>query len=318
MRIVIVGPGALGSLLTARFYIRQQECKNTADNDIHSLVLLDYRPERAQFLREKGLILEEGDDETLYWPEISTSPDICEKCDVIFFCVKATAVQPALQKIRPFLSRRQLLVAMQNGIGHLETVSSAGCPAAVGITSEGATLVRPGHIRFGGKGLTRLGLLTGHPDNEQKLSTIVALINSAGMKAELTSDPHKHIWAKLFVNIGINPLTALYGCRNGELLDNPSALDKLKAAVREAEAVAKAKGIPVYSDPVAATLSVCRSTFHNTSSMLQDVQQKRQTEIDSINGAVAAEGKKLGIATPVNAELVSRIKELEAKYAEKS
>ena len=136
------------------------------------------------------------------------------------------------------------------------------------------------------------------------------------MQAEVTDSPLKYVWAKLFINVGINALTAIHGCRNGELLDKPEIKVTMEKAVREAEQVARKKGIQIDADPVVAMFSVCRTTAENTSSMLQDVQKRRLTEIDAINGAIVAEGEALGIPTPVNIELVRRVKELESSYSQ--
>lgn len=317
MRIVIVGPGALGSLLTARFFLYRQD-SGGAGNDIVSLHLLDYRRERGENLRKYGLLFEEGERSFLCTPEVTVDPEVCAHSDVLFFCVKSNAVPSALAGITPHLSRNTLLLAMQNGISHLDAVAAAPCPAGVGITSEGATLLRPGHVRHGGRGLTRLGLLTGHSrESESILRKTASLLDSAGMKTVVTGNPLQHVWAKLFVNVGINALTALHGCRNGELLASPPAREIMEKAVNEAETIARARGILVEADPVAATVAVCRKTAGNISSMLQDVQQKRRTEIDAINGAIVAEGMKLGIPAPVNAELVRQVKELEASYVQR-
>ena len=314
MRIVIVGPGALGSLLAARLFLLYQENSRTG-NDYPFLHLLDYRPERAEFLHSRGLLFEEGERKVLCHPHVTVDPGVCRTGDVLFFCVKSTAVASALARVTPYLSSRTLLIAMQNGIGHLDAISHSPCATGVGITSEGATLIGPGHVCYGGRGVTRLGLLSSRSDSSDKaLENIIALFNAAGMTAERTVEPLKDIWAKLFINIGINALTAIHGCRNGELLNSPSTRKSIEKAVREAEMVAVAKNIPIDADPVQATFAVCKATQHNISSMLQDVLQKRLTEIDAINGAIVATGSELGIATPVNTELVRQVKELEASY----
>ena len=90
--------------------------------------------------------------------------------------------------------------------------------------------------------------------------------------------------------------------------------EKLAAAVREGENVARGRGIQLPADPLAMTLDVCRKTAQNFSSMLQDVTNRRITEIDAINGAIADAGRKLGIPTPVNDELVRQVKEIEQAY----
>ena len=85
-------------------------------------------------------------------------------------------------------------------------------------------------------------------------------------------------------------------------------------AVAEGEAVARALGIHLIEDPLALTLEVCRKTGQNLSSMLQDVNNRRPTEIDSINGEISAAGRKLGIPTPVNDELIRKVKDIELAY----
>jgi 2-dehydropantoate 2-reductase len=109
-------------------------------------------------------------------------------------------------------------------------------------------------------------------------------------------------------------LTAIHGCPNGKLLESAETKDELAAAVREGEAVARALGIEMIGDPLAMTLDVCSKTARNLSSMLQDVNNKRLTEIESINGAIVASGKNLGIPTPVNDELVRKVREMEQSY----
>jgi len=101
---------------------------------------------------------------------------------------------------------------------------------------------------------------------------------------------------------------------NGKLLESAAIKDELTAAVREGEAVARALGIELTGDPLEMTLDVCSKTAQNLSSMLQDVNNRRFTEIDSINGAIVAAGRNLGIPTPVNSELVHKVKEIEQTF----
>ncbi len=131
---------------------------------------------------------------------------------------------------------------------------------------------------------------------------------------EITDNPLTYIWAKLFVNVGINALSAIHLCPNGQLLESDSVKQLMEKAVREAELIARAKEIQVEGDPVAETFKVCALTAQNISSMHQDVLQKRPTEIDAINGAIVNEGERMGIATPVNAELVREIRQIEESY----
>ena len=314
MRFVIVGPGALGSLLAARLCLQSREEKRTG-NDLHQVCLFDYKPDRAETLNKDGLNLEEGGQVFHCQPAVTADPEVISRTDVLFFCVKATAVTNALSLITPYLSSSTLFLAMQNGIGHLDNVASVNCLGGVGITTEGATLARPGHVRHGGKGITWIGMLfSDRQGAHQLLEKTAEVLNMAGLSTRVTSEPLKYIWAKLFVNVGINALSALHRCPNGQLIESPSITHLMEKAVREAESVARVKGIPVEGDPVQETFKVCTMTKNNISSMYQDILRRRLTEIDAINGAVVVEGERYGIATPVNIELVRQIKRFEASF----
>jgi 2-dehydropantoate 2-reductase len=236
---------------------------------------------------------------------------------VVLLCVKSYDVASGLNQAASLLGTDTLLLALQNGIAHLELVDgrAGDCLSAVGVTALGATLLAPGHVRHGGSGLTRVGFL--HRPTRYgaaRLKAMAALLNGAGLATEIVADIRGQVWAKLLVNVGINGLTAIQGCRNGGLLDLPEVMDQLAAAVREAEAVARALGIRIVADPVTATLDVCRATRDNISSMLQDIRHKRPTEIDAINGAVVELGRHLHIPVPVNELLVRQVKEIEGSY----
>jgi len=318
MHIVIVGPGALGSLLTARIALFiEQNWANGAGKDLPELLLLDHRRERADTIRKSGLLFEEKGQSTLCRVRVESDPELCRGGDVLFLCVKAAAVTGALERLAPHVSPDALLLAMQNGIGHLDAVAEFPCVGGVGITSEGATLVAPGHVRHGGSGITRIGILG--PETEAgitRLAETAELLGAAGLATEITSEPLKYVWAKLFVNVAINALTAIHRCRNGELLHSQANRDTMRKAVLEAVSVAGALDIPVDDDPVEAAFRVCETTATNISSMHQDVRNLRRTEIDAINGAIAAHGRRLGIPTPVNEELVRQVRLIEASYSQ--
>lgn len=318
MRIVIVGPGALGSLLAASLGAYAAKGPEAGgDSELPEIILLDYKQERAAQLNSSGLILEEKGQRVQVDIRVESEPAVCKGCHVLFLCVKAMAVEDSLGRIVPHLDRNTLFLAMQNGIGHLPAVASLNCLGGVGITSQGATLVAPGHVRHGGKGMTRIGLLgTLSEKGKEKLAASADLLEKAGWETVVTTDPVKHSWAKLFINVAINALTAIHRCPNGELLNSPERKATMAEAVREAVAVARALHIPVESDPVQAAFRVCELTRDNISSMHQDVAKQRKTEIEAINGAVVAHGGKLGIPTPVNEELVRRVREIEASYPE--
>ena len=311
MKIAIIGPGALGTLLAASL--------NTKSNPKtpFDLWLLDYKPERAKLLNEQGLILEKNDQLLSCKINATADPKEIGPTDIIILCVKYPDVAAGLQQAAKLAHPDSLLVTLQNGIGHLELLKAGkGSPAIIlGITALGANLVSPGHVRYAGSGLTRIGFLKSASfARSLLLAQVCNLLNDCGMETAIVDDILDYVWTKLLINVGINALTAIHRCSNGELLETDDTLNTLTAAVKEGEAVARAMGIQVPDDPLAMTVDVCKKTARNLSSMLQDINNKKPTEIDSINGEIVAAGRKFGIPVPVNEELVQRIKEIEKSY----
>lgn len=312
MRIAIIGPGALGCLFASLLAPKKQCGKD-------SLRLLDYNRERASLLNSQGIIYQTEKSQERRMIPVSPDLQTLNQVDVVFFCVKSPDLQSCLQSCLPLLTPQTLIVFLQNGIGHLDIQERMNLPSAPAFasSSEGATLLGPGHVLHAGRGQTQLGFLQRPAElQQQQLAELVLILREAGLEVSLSEDIRTHLWAKLFINAGINPLTALYNRTNGQLLTSCAARSRLKDIVREAEAVARACAIPIQTDPVQATLGVCKSTAKNISSMLQDRRNKRPTEIDAINGAVVREGKRLGIATPFNEEVVRQIKDVENGYSQ--
>jgi 2-dehydropantoate 2-reductase len=146
------------------------------------------------------------------------------------------------------------------------------------------------------------------------LEDLAALMNRAGLNAELSPDPGSLVWSKVLINAGINPLTAILGVRNGALLEIEPARGLMAGLVREGAAVLKRLGItPAYGDPVARVEEVCRLTAANYSSMYADIKNGQQTEIDFINGALAREGDEYGVPCPLNGTVAQIVYALEKR-----
>jgi 2-dehydropantoate 2-reductase len=172
----------------------------------------------------------------------------------------------------------------------------------VGVTYNGATLLGPGEVRHVVILPTYLAAPRGaSPDGIAKLNALAQLLDGAGLETEITNDVDGRLWGKALVNAAINPLTALWRVTNEGPLARPERRELLHALALETAAVAAARGVTLpLDDPVAYVESVCRATGANRSSMLQDVEHGRPTEIDSITGVIVAEAKRLGVPVPVN------------------
>lgn len=309
MHLLLVGPGALGCLLAT---VITRGIAASGDR----LTLLDHNPDRAALLASRGIHYLRGDEQRTV-PIVATSDlRAVNPVDVVVLCVKSYDVATSLASCAPLLRDRTLVLFLQNGIGHLGATSHLGAAsAAFGTTTEGATLLGPGQVRHAGSGTTYLGFL-GRASSEtltllERTRTILA---AGGLTVHHSAAVLDRIWAKLFVNVGINALTATLGCKNGELLTLPGIKARMARAVEEAKLVAAADGIAIEDDPFQATQAVCQKTAENVSSMLQDVRKRRRTEIDAINGAIVDKGAVHGIATPENARLYAQVKEIEARF----
>jgi 2-dehydropantoate 2-reductase len=204
---------------------------------------------------------------------------------------------------------------LQNGIGNIEILSEiAGSDKVIGgVTNHGATLLDTGHIRHAGRGETIIGRIDGKIPVE--LRAIREIFNKAGIETRISRDIKGLLWSKLIINAGINALTAVTGLPNGKLTEFEGTRRILREAVTEAIRVAKRKRIKLaYDDPLAKVEAVCEATAANISSMLQDVQRHKRTEIDFINGVVVRQAQELGIAVPVNSVLVDLVKTIELTY----
>lgn len=306
MKIAVIGPGALGCLLAA-----SMSCRSG-----HEVWLLDHDEVRAAKIGSHVFLEEDG--KTFSCPvKVTCNTSEIGKTHLIFLCVKSRDVQRTLQDAASLFSESSLLVTFQNGIGHLEVLEEiAGHGAvALGVTSHGATLAEPGHVKHAGKGPTRIGFPGSYAASDaSKLAAAGILLTKSGIETDPVPNIIAYVWNKLLVNVGINALTAIYDCLNGQLLENEDARNRLGRAVEEAAMVARAKGIEIGPDPLQTAIAVCKATGNNISSMLQDVRKKRSSEIDAINGAIVEEAQVLGVPVPENEKLVREIKEIEKKY----
>ncbi|MGW8194546.1 MAG: ketopantoate reductase family protein [Desulforhopalus sp.] len=307
MHLLLVGPGALGCLLSTVI-------SKGIGND--RLTILDYNANRADYLSTHGIVYRCEDAEKRIEINAVSDPLRLQDVDAVLLCVKSYQLAESLEFCRPLLTDCTLVIFLQNGISHLAMDNHLHrATAAYGTTTEGSTLLATGHVHHAGRGVTTLGFR--EPSSArfvQLLEKVCTVLASGGLQVEIACDIVTRLWAKLFINVGINALTATLGCRNGQLLSLPGVADRMHAAVDEAVQVARAHTISIPPDPYRTVESVCKKTSQNISSMLQDVRNKRRTEIDSINGAIVALGKTLHIDTPENALLCNQVKILENSY----
>ena len=233
--------------------------------------------------------------------------------DVVFVAVKTYDTVAALQTLRGIVRADVPIVALQNGVEQVSQVNAAlGSNRAVILapTTEGAARDASGTILRTGRGMTILGWAA-RRSGPFDLAALVALLQRAGFDAREASPIEPHVWAKLVANAAINPITALAGQPNGYVAENPAARALAVALAREAAAVAVAEGLALpFDDAGEYALGVARESAANRSSMLQDVERERPTEIDALNGAVVRRGRARGVPTPENLRMVDEVRRL--------
>ena len=147
---------------------------------------------------------------------------------------------------------------------------------------------------------------------------LLSTMNKAGLETRLADNVEDLIWGKLIINVGINALTAVTRLKNGRIPMINGTRKIMVEAVREAVTVGEAKGINLpYEEPLSRVIKVCEATKENVASMLQDVLKERITEVEMINGAIAREGDRLGIPTPVNRTLTNLVQAIQETYQER-
>ncbi len=305
MKIVIVGPGAMGCLFSA-FLSKSSE----------EVWLLDKNKERAQKLNSQGIIIEGISGNWQAKVNAAFEPNqLGEKVDLIIVTVKSYDTYQVSTTIKSLIDANTLVITLQNGLGNVETIGRVVGQEKIiaGITNQGATLLNIGHIRHAGKGETVLGRFDRRIP--EALRQVRDIFNKVGLETRISRDIQGLLWSKLIINVGINALTAITHLNNGRLIEFEGTRHILREAVLEAVKVAKRKKIKlIYDDPLAKVEAVCEATALNVSSMLQDVLKKRRTEIDFINGVIVRQAKSLGVPCPVNSMLVDLVKTIEASY----
>ena len=305
MKIVIVGAGALGSLFGGLLARAGAEVSLYNPSNV----------EHIWAIAREGLRLERDGESFQIAVEARTTPEDLSQADWVGIFVKAHQTGRAMAEIGPQISPRAWVFSLQNGVGMeseiLQFISKERFVR--GVTSQGATLLGPGRVRWAGVGPTKLGRWEGPLTPE--IEALRELLCRAGIETEFSESIERLLWEKLLINCAINPLTAIFDRPNGALLEDVQLREIAREVVRETLRVARAHGVVLSeAEAIERVEAVAAKTARNISSMLQDVRRGRPTEIDYINGAVVREGARLGIPTPLNLLLVKLIAEGRMKH----
>lgn len=303
MRIAVIGAGALGSLFGGLL---------AADgNDVW---LLHHREEYAAAIDERGVSIEEPDGRTRRIDVRSTvDASAVGPVDLAIVLVKSHQTLQAVRQHGACLGPETRVLSLQNGLtNHYRLREHVGAERTLhGVAYQGAERDGPGQVRR-----TALGpSVFGGPDRAFA-NRIGETLESAGIEARVVDDPFRHVWRKQLWGVAIKPVAALTRLPNGELVADEGLATLMHRLMAEAAAVADARGVTLDVDATFERLTDALVGSSHTSSMLQDVEAERETEIGDVNGAVVELGRAEGIDVPYNEMATVLVEGLERGYLE--
>ncbi|HEY2473434.1 MAG TPA: 2-dehydropantoate 2-reductase [Candidatus Cybelea sp.] len=300
MRIGIIGAGAMGTLFG---YHLADRCEVT---------MLDDNDEVARAVERSGLRV---NDEPARPVAIARRPHDLYGSRMLFLFVKAVDTLRALRAFAGELDPAAPVISLQNGVGNEDAIKTAlgAVPVILGITTESSHTIEPGHVRSSEQGNTIIGSTSAAASVAR---TVAELLTSTGLRAAAVYDIRPHLWGKLVANASVNALSAILDCDAGEIPKDPNAARLAEALAEETASVAASLKINLpFVNPWQYVTDVIALGADAKSSMAYDLEIGHPSEIDHINGAVVAFGRRTATPTPYNEAMVRLVKAREALLA---
>ena len=301
MKIAIIGAGAMGSVIGGLLA--------KAGNEV---TLVDVWREAVEAINTKGLRI----NDNVVNVRATDRPADIGVVELVLVFVRCYHTDAAVRNALSLIGPDTVVLSLQNGWGNGPRIAKivGEEKLLIGVCYHSATVAGPGHVLHVGKGMTFMGELNGKLS--QRLTQIAETFQQAGIEVTPTSEVLKEIWSKLALNVCTLPTSALLRFYAPQLVQHEPMLELMKDLLQEVIAVARAQKIPLDFNErwgaITGLLRRCAPTAK--SSMFQDVEKSRQTEIDVINGAIVEAGERLNIPVPYNRAMLSMIKSLEGTF----
>jgi 2-dehydropantoate 2-reductase len=298
VRICVVGAGAIGGLAGAWFAKAGHE------------VSLVARGAHLDALRTHGLRINSPKG-NLHLPRVSAThdPATIGPVDIVFFTVKLYDSEAATSMLPPLLGPTTAVIPFQNGVDGVDNITRAvgQSHTAGGTAYVSAVIAEPGVIRHTAMDHLIFGELDGR--RSARLEQLLDACQPAGFQSTLSDAINVDIWTK-FVRLSVfSGMTAVTRCPIGVIVNDPDLLEMLKSAVREATAVAQAKGIAVPDDGADRVEFAYKALPPRAkASMLEDLERGRRLELPWLSGAVVRIGREVGVETPVHRFIATVLK----------
>jgi 2-dehydropantoate 2-reductase len=302
--VCVVGCGAVGSLFAA----------NLAQLDDVEVWAFDLAREHVDAINRDGLHLS-GAGEVLGRLRATSDPAELPPCDFGIVATKAMHTDAAIASTARAFERGSV-ATVQNGLGNEEAIARHVERVIRGTTFPAGKVVDPGHVQWDVKGDTTLGPFEPQPAPREEIDRLADACTRAGMPTRSVTDARGPQWRKVIFNAATNPIGALTGLTHGRVCENEGLRRLVSELVDEGKAVAAAQGIELDADPEELIDHAARPevAYAHKSSMLQDVEARRPTEIDYLNGGIARFGREHGVATPLNEAVWALVRGLEESW----
>jgi 2-dehydropantoate 2-reductase len=304
VRVCVVGCGAVGSLFAATL----------AQLDDVEVWAYDLNREHVDAINRDGLRLS-GAGEALGRPRATSDPGELPACDFGIVATKAMHTEPAIAATAHAFADGAVC-SVQNGIGNEETLAGHVSRVIRGTTFPAGRIIEPGHVQWDVKGDTTIGPFEPSPATFDEVERLAEACTRAGLPTEAVADARGPQWRKLIFNAATNPVGALTGLTHGRVCEDPALRRLVSGLVDEGKAVAAAQQIVLDADPEELIDHAAKPevAYDHKASMLQDVEARRETEIDYLNGGIARFGREHGVPTPLNEAILALVKGLERSW----
>ena len=304
MRVCVVGCGAVGSLFAA----------NLAQLDDVEVWAYDLDRAHVDAINADGLRLV-GAGEVVGRVRATTDARELPACDFGIVATKAMHTDSAISATADAFAGGAV-ASVQNGIGNEEVLARHVARVIRGTTFPAGKILEPGVVQWDVKGDTVFGPFEPAPAAPAEIERLADACTRAGMPTEAVPDARPAQWRKVVFNAATNPIGALTGLTHGRVCERPDLRALVTALVDEGKAVAAAQGVTLDADPEELIDHAARKdvAYDHKASMLQDVEARRATEIDYLNGGIARFGRELGVPTPLNDAVTQLVKALEDSW----
>jgi 2-dehydropantoate 2-reductase len=304
VRVCIVGCGAVGSLFAA----------NLGRLDDVEVWAYDLAEDHVREINERGLRLS-GAEHVVGAVRATSNAAELPPCDFGIVATKSMHTASALAATAHVFAAGSVC-SVQNGVGNEEEIAAHVARVIRGTTFPAGAVVEPGHVRWDVKGDTTIGPFEPSPAPADAIARLAEICTRSGMPTEAVADARGPQWRKVVFNAATNPIGALTGLTHGRVCEDPALRRLVSAIVAEGKEVCAAQGIELDSDPEELIDYAARPdvAYDHKASMLQDVEARRQTEIDYLNGGIVRYGRQHGVRTPLNEAVTALVKGLERAW----